>query len=149
MSRKKKIALIVTGAVAGTILLVALLVFLIFRIVGTVIDKYGLDDMTQTYIEAVIAQDNDKLHTVSYSQEIDAREIYERLKREGILLEGSVSIDGTLSGGVNVSLNNGEKVTTAPAVFKVTVGSERYRVTIVYVEDSGGRGIQSLFIKPR
>ena len=144
MTRKKKIALIVTAAVVGTLLLLTLFVFLVFRLIGAAVDKYELDEKTQTYMEAIISVDNEKLHTVSYSDSVDAKELCDKLRDSEIVLQGEVKIHTPISLGIIA----GEHGTTVNAVFRVTVGTDKYLVTVEYLENAEGTGIRSFYINP-
>ena len=143
MTKKKKIILIIIGAVIATIAVAALLLYLIWNFAWKLVEKYELNDKTQTYIEAIIDRDNDRLHTVSYARDVDAEELAELLAEKEIVLRGEVHVDSVYS--VNINIFN--HVTTAKAIFRVTVGSERYTVTVEYVEDTEGSGIRSIFFK--
>ena len=142
---RKSNKLLLIGAIALAVALtvgsfVALASF-IFRLM----DRYELDEKTQTYLEAIIDADNDKLHSVSYDQTLDVRELISILAREEIKLEGEVEIKQTRS--IQIGARN--QYVAAKAIFTVQIGEAKYDVTIEYRKDDDGDGISSLLIRPR
>lgn len=133
------------GGIAVSILLTVAFVATIISFVGQIADKYELDVKVKTFIEAIIEEDNDKLHSVSYAQSFDAVELADALRREGIELEGEVEVKLPLS----VSIQPGSGKTTAEGKYLVAVGSAKYYVTFTYQKDENGDGLTGLWIDPR
>lgn len=141
---KRRLFLLIGGIVVSVALTVCL-VLAIFSFAGKMAHRYKLDEKTQTYLEAIIEADNDKLHSVCYDQSLDVQTLIDALAREKISLEGDVEIKGTRS----LQVNGLNKDLTASAVFSVRVGEEAYIVTVEYRRDDAGDGIRSFFIRPR
>ncbi len=102
--------------------------------------RLGLREKTEIYLQAVIEEDNEKLHTVSYSQTIDAAKLAQTLRGDGILLDGPILVvkqDSFSSKTVNGT-------TTANATFQVSIGNAFYVVKVDYLADKTNAGIHSL-----
>lgn len=133
------------GGIVLSIALTAVLISSVLSFVWKLSDKYALDEKTRTYLEAIIAEDDELLHTVSYDEDVETRALIDALREEGIELQGEVRVKKSMS----FSIRTLKGVTTADARFQVTVGSERYIVTIEYRKDALREGIQSFWIKPK
>ena len=133
------------GGIALSIALTVAFVFALFSFIGKLTKQYGFDEKVQTFLESIIEEDNDKLHSVSYDQSFDAGELAEALRQEGIELAGEVQIKLSL----NVSIQLGSGKTSAEGKYLVTVGENRYTVSFTYLKDENGDGLTGLWIKPR
>ncbi len=143
LSRKQKIWLFVSLGVIVNIALVAGLVFLILNVVYKQLDKMGLNDKTQTFLEAVVEQDDEKLRTVADPAMPDAHELHEQLEKSGYHLSGEVRVGRPYS----VQINSRQGGTSVTAVYRVTVGEKRYRVTVGYLENAESGWITSFYIR--
>ena len=141
----KRRLLLLIGGIVLSVALTAAFVFALSSSIFKFVDRYELDEKTQTYLEAIIDADNDKLHSVSYDQSLDVQTLIDALAREEIKLNGEVEIKGTRSVQFNELVND----LTANAAFNVRVGGEAYVVTVEYRRDENGDGIRSFFIRPR
>ncbi len=137
--------LLLIGGIVLSVAMTAALVLAIFSFAGKLAQRYGLDDKTKTYLEAVIDADNDKLRSVSYDKSLDVQTLIDALAEKEIRLEGEVEITGTRS----VSVNIANRDLNASAAFSVRVGGKSYVVTVEYRRDADGDGIRSFFVKPR
>lgn len=142
---RKSNKLLLIGAIALAVALTVGFFVALASFILRLIDRYELDEKTQTYLEAIIDADNDKLHSVSYDQTLDVRELISILAREEIKLEGEVEIKQTRS--IQIGARN--QYVAAKAVFTVRIGEAKYDVTIEYRKDDDGDGISSLLIRPR
>ena len=140
---KRRRLLLIVGIVASVLLTVAFVAAMI-AFVWKIVDNYELDEKVQIFLEAIIEEDSDKLHTVSYSQTLDAGELAEALRQEGIELQGEVQVKLPL----NVSIQPRNGGASAEGKYLVTVGSEKYYVTFSYQKDENGDGITGLWIDP-
>ena len=141
---KRRLFLLIGGIVLS-VALTAAFVFALSSSIFKIVDRYELDEKTQTYLEAILEADNEKLHSVCYDQDLDVQKLIDALAREEITLEGEVEIGRTR--GVQFNMNS--KGLTANAAFNVLVGEEKYVVTVEYRRDDDGDGIYSFFIRPR
>lgn len=141
----KRRLLLLIGGIVLSVALTAAFVFALSSSIFKFVDRYELDEKTQTYLEAIIDADNDKLHSVCYDQSLDVQTLIDALAREEIKLNGEVEIKGTRS----VQFNGLGNDLTANAAFNVRVGGEAYVVTVEYRRDENGDGIRSFFIRPR
>ncbi len=133
------------GGIVLSVALTSVLILAIFSFAGRLAHRYGLDDKTKTWLEAIVDADDDKLHSVSYDESLDVQTLIDALGKEEITLKGDVEINRTRS----LSIQYKNKDMTASASFIVRVGENNYVVTIEYRRDDGGDGIRSFFIKPR
>ena len=144
MTKKTKLILLIVSGVVLMLAAVALCVYLIFNMVWKQVDKYQIDEKTQCYLEAIVEADNEKLHTVSYDKDLEVRDLIDSLAEHEIFLNGEVSLKRGFS--VNINIVNGS--VSATVRYKATVGEQRYLVTVQYVKDLGGDGIQTFLLKP-
>lgn len=144
MTKKKKLILLIVSGVVLTLAMAALCVYLIFNMVWKQVDKYRIDEKTQCFLEAIVEADNEKLHTVSYDKDLDVRDLIDALAENGIFLEGEVS----LKRGFSVNLNVANGGLTVSVRYRAVVGGGRYAVTVQYVKDARGDGIQTFRLKP-
>ncbi len=144
MTKKTKLILLIVGGVVLMLAAVALCVYLIFNMVWKQVDKYQIDEKTQCYLEAIVEADNEKLHTVSYDKDLDVRDLIDALAENGIFLEGEVS----LKRGFSVNINMVKGGLTVSVRYRAVVGGARYVVTVQYVKDAQGDGIQTFLLKP-
>lgn len=142
---RKSNKLLLIGAIALAVALTVGFFVALASFIFRLMDRYELDEKTQTYLEAIIDADNDKLHSVSYDQTLDVRELISILDREEIKLEGEVEIKQTRS--IQIGVRN--QYVAAKAIFTVRIGEAKYDVTIEYRKDDDGDGISSLLIRPR
>lgn len=144
MSKKTKIILAIVVGVVLTLTVMALCVYLLFNFIWKQVDKYQIDERTQTYLEAIVEADNEKLHTVSYDKDLEVRDLIDALAEHGIFLEGEVSLKRGFS--VNINVVKGDL--TVSVRYRAVVGGARYVVTVQYVKDAQGDGIQTFLLKP-
>ena len=142
---RKSNKLLLIGAIALAVALTLGFFVALASFILRLIDRYELDEKTQIYLEAIIDADNDKLHSVSYDQTLDVRELISILAREEIKLEGEVEIKQTRS--IQIGARN--QYVAAKAIFTVQIGEAKYDVTIEYRKDDDGDGISSVLIRPR
>lgn len=144
MTKKTKLILLIVGGVVLMLAAAALCVYLIFNMVWKQVDKYQIDEKTQCYLEAIVEADNEKLHTVSYDKDLEVRDLIDALAEHGIFLEGEVR----LKRGFSVNINVVKGGLTVSVRYRAVVGGERYVVTVQYVKDDQGDGIQTFLLKP-
>ena len=145
MSRKAKIISLIVGGVLLMLALVSLFIYLIFNIVWKQVDKYQIDERTQTYLEAIVEADNDKLHSVSYNTDLDVQDLIDALAEHEIVLSGEIELKRGYS--VNINIVNGG--VSASVRYTAKVGDDQYTVTVEYARDDGGDGIRQFYVKPK
>ena len=145
MSKKTKIILLIVGGVVLTLAAMALCVYLLFSFIWKQVDKYQIDERTQTYLEAIVEADNDKLRSVSYNKDLDVQDLIDALAEHEIVLKGEIELRRGFS--VNINIVNGDL--SASVGYTATVGGERYTVSVEYARDAGGDGIRQFYVKPR
>ena len=141
MTRKKKIILLIIGGVVLSLAFQALILYISYITIWKQVDKYQIDEKTQTYLEAIVERDQEKLRSVSYDKDLDVQDLIHDLSKHFIFLSGEI----TLKRGYSVNINFGKGGIKISLRYTATVGEDQYTINVEYAKDGGGDGIRQIY----